>query len=422
MNRYTLLLVLLGAICSLIVTACTKQDSVGTEESINLYIEGVDRTRFMQEYGIDFEIQHPGVKIMVLDDEYGGNHKPDLIALNGFDDYKQKVSEGSLTPLDSYLNRDRKELEVYLESPKTIRGLEILQSYTPETLYALPMSLSSGALFYNKDLFDRYEVPYPWDYITWDEIIELAQRFPTQMDEGKPLYGLSYTSLSGPFSYIIEVAYLQDLPYFDPGNWTITMNTPEWRAIWEKFLPGMRGGHFQMDPTAPTSYYDHPFFLGQAAMLRETSYFITMMEKLVKTRETINWDIVTVPILSRSHPKSPYYSLGEAYGIASDSPNKDMVWELIAFIIRSNSPSTESDGRDLTPFYALEYEYRPQWDREIFKLIYELQQMASEQLVAVVQEEKTLEEALRQLELDGQQRLNEYRALMKAASDETDAE
>ena len=405
---------LLAVLSIFLMTACTGQESVEQNDKITIYVKHTNKNQFMQKYGIDYELEHPEVKIVVLDHEYSGDQKPDLIFVGGFESYKQMVDEGLLAPLDSYLNRNRKELDFYLESMITTKGMEIFQTYTPETLYALPLSLYSGTLFYNKDLFDRYEIPYPSDFITWDEVIELAQRFPPKTVDGTPLYGLSTTALPVAFSYLAISAYFQELSLFDQTTWTMTVNTPEWRAIWEYFVPGMRAGHFQLGPDNPLPMEEHPFLLGQAAMIDHGILFIQKLVEQEQKGNVINWDVVTPPIQSRNHPKTSSYKIMESYGIASDSPNKDVVWDLLVFMIRRNPPVTEIAGRNLEHLYTLEYEYRPTVDRDISRLEFDIQQLASEQLMAVVKEEKTLDEALQQLEMIGQHILNAFRVEKEA--------
>lgn len=50
-------------------------------------------------------------------------------------------------------------------------------------------SISTRALFYNKDLFDRYGVPYPTNAMTWDDVLALAKRFPTKGEGEGRIYG-----------------------------------------------------------------------------------------------------------------------------------------------------------------------------------------------------------------------------------------
>lgn len=41
--------------------------------------------------------------------------------------------------------------------------------------YGIPFTLVNGALWYNKDIFDKFGVPYPKDGMTWDEAYVLAK-------------------------------------------------------------------------------------------------------------------------------------------------------------------------------------------------------------------------------------------------------
>src|SRR5690606_22701013 len=46
-------------------------------------------------------------------------------------------------------------------------------------LTALPYSRKLFALYYNKDVFDEHDTPYPRDGMTWDEVLDLAARLPS---------------------------------------------------------------------------------------------------------------------------------------------------------------------------------------------------------------------------------------------------
>jgi len=45
------------------------------------------------------------------------------------------------------------------------------------SIYALPYGRVVGGLYYNKAIFDQYQVPYPTDGMTWGEVTSLAQQF-----------------------------------------------------------------------------------------------------------------------------------------------------------------------------------------------------------------------------------------------------
>lgn len=57
-------------------------------------------------------------------------------------------------------------------------------------LYSLPFHSQYNALFYNKNIFDKFGVAYPQDGMTWEDAIELAKKL-TRLDNGVQYYGLS---------------------------------------------------------------------------------------------------------------------------------------------------------------------------------------------------------------------------------------
>lgn len=52
----------------------------------------------------------------------------------------------------------------------------MLDFYTDEgSVWAIPSGVDLVAMFYNKDLFDQYDVPYPEVGWTWDDFLSKAQ-------------------------------------------------------------------------------------------------------------------------------------------------------------------------------------------------------------------------------------------------------
>jgi ABC-type glycerol-3-phosphate transport system substrate-binding protein len=58
------------------------------------------------------------------------------------------------------------------------KGLQDYRNYSEGKLYALPRKANAYYLYYNKDIFDRFNVPYPSKdkVLTWDEAFELYCR------------------------------------------------------------------------------------------------------------------------------------------------------------------------------------------------------------------------------------------------------
>lgn len=92
-------------------------------------------------------------------------------------------------------------------------------------LYALPLSVQFNALYYNKDIFDKFGVPYPKDGMTWEETIELAKKL-SRTENGVVYRGLEPESLN-------RMSYTKSLVYVDPETEKAAINSPAWRSIYE---------------------------------------------------------------------------------------------------------------------------------------------------------------------------------------------
>lgn len=65
----------------------------------------------------------------------------------------------------------RHNIDLSRFEPSIISALEKMSG---GGLYGLPLYNDRMALYYNKDIFDKFGVPYPKDGMTWDEVIELS--------------------------------------------------------------------------------------------------------------------------------------------------------------------------------------------------------------------------------------------------------
>jgi multiple sugar transport system substrate-binding protein len=64
---------------------------------------------------------------------------------------------------------------------------------TNNELYGLPFYNQGNALYYNKDLFDKFGVPYPKDGLFWEDVVDLAKKMH-RVDNGVTYYGYNYES------------------------------------------------------------------------------------------------------------------------------------------------------------------------------------------------------------------------------------
>jgi multiple sugar transport system substrate-binding protein len=138
-----------------------------------------------------------------------------------FEDWYEEGQILSLTPLLQESNSfDLNDFYPSLLEPYTIKG----------NVWAIPAGVNLTVIYYNKDLFDRYNVAYPEAGWTWDDML-MAASSVRDPDEG--VYGLaSLPILVVPFIYQHGGQIVDDwraptrLTFDDP----LTIEAVEWYA------------------------------------------------------------------------------------------------------------------------------------------------------------------------------------------------
>ncbi|MBO7745335.1 sugar ABC transporter substrate-binding protein [Paenibacillus sp. MWE-103] len=136
-----------------------------------------------------FEQAHPDIKVKMANipedgffeklnaafaagkgpDMWGGWYSPD------------EFERGYIAPLDEFIARDDYDMNKYFQPATALR-----LKGTDGHYYGLPRDMSNAVIYYNKDLFDKYGVPYPTPDWTLDDFRDAAKKI-THADEG--IYG-----------------------------------------------------------------------------------------------------------------------------------------------------------------------------------------------------------------------------------------
>ncbi len=149
----------------------------------------------------DFEQDNPDIKVdfMHIPQNYfqkihllfASNTAPDVIFVNN--QYLPiYVNAGVLEDLSGY----DFEFDKFYE--KSLKSLS-----SGGKLYAVPRDVSNLVIFYNKDLFDKYNVPYPKKDWTFNEFLVTAQKLTHRPEvfgvsfEDEPLFYLPYLTSMG---------------------------------------------------------------------------------------------------------------------------------------------------------------------------------------------------------------------------------
>ncbi|MDF2720933.1 MAG: extracellular solute-binding protein family 1, partial [Paenibacillus sp.] len=167
-------------------------------------------------------------------------------------------------------------------------------------LYGLPYLVGLNALYYNKDIFNRFGVPYPKDGMTWDEAIELGKKL-TRTENGVSYIGLdvdSYARMTFPLSLgVVNAATKKSIVNSDPYRLTlstmkkiydaqgIALNNPA------QYAYGKAGDYFTKEKR--TAMYGAPEGL------------LTTL----KTTENMDWDVAQYPSYPSAMNKRGMYGM-----------------------------------------------------------------------------------------------------------------
>ncbi len=101
-----------------------------------------------------------------------------------------------LYPLDDMIEQFGTDLSQF--TPGMIDAVRALDPENEDRLLGLPIEERALVLYYNPDIFDYFGVSYPTDGMTWDEVIDLAERVTGNID------GVTIRGLSVPGIYPLE--------------------------------------------------------------------------------------------------------------------------------------------------------------------------------------------------------------------------
>lgn len=408
-------IVILGIILSmLLLSAC--QNNV--EKPITITVEYPSPNEFYKRYGHAFEQKAPLINIQVIP-EADQSSPADLRYMDNLSAYKKLSDSGDLLNLEPYIKED----------PDAWKNISLimfdsLKIKTGDQLYGLAPIFSSYAIYYNKDLFAKYKIPLPKNQSTWKDIFDLATRFPSQTDDGKPLYGFkpNYYENVG-ISLIMRWGQTEGLRFIEPETFKIQMNTPAWKEIWSRTIDALRSGCiFKQTQQTEGAMSLNPIFTGNAAMVlhsQVTAYNFDITRNF-EGGQAINWDMVTVPVDPRKPEYSDYYRIEEIYGISAASERQEATWELLKWMMQGGAvTSTEINhglpvrteliatvkGHDLSPLTMLKASpsnHNP-YESVHYDIINAFKSVGNQIVEDVIANKLTIEEALIQIDEKGQQ-------------------
>lgn len=446
MLNLSLTITLLGGL----LAGCNTNGAESKEkEETTIKVMHYNESSFYQQYGMLFSAIHPEVSIEVADmqsmyteqvtdqkkamKDFMAEQKPDVLMLNP-EVYREMAAEGKLYNLDTFIKKDEYDLE------GIIPGIvDYIKQQSDGVLYGLAPNFYGQAVYYNKDLFTKHGVPFPTDKMSWEQLLQLAARFPTDGDKEDRVYGLNIGYNNSLYYFGLNIGTSMGLNYINPTTMQMTINSDSWKSAFEIADKAMKSGTlYAEDPNAmmeQNTTYEHyllrdPFISGKVAMVIEGNYIMGQIKEaqtVLKDKAVQNWDLVTVPVNPQSPDESNGMSVNEIFAIDANSANPEAAWEFISYVNSDEFARVTSkvqnggfptrikylnndDGRNMAAFYSLKpsqnnmyslYEKLPQ------DFFMKFDGLTQQEFQSVKDGKTTVSEALDNLQTKGQQILLE---------------
>lgn len=250
---------------------------------------------------------------------------PDVVMLNTLE-YKQMSKENQLAELGQLIKSDNYNTATLY--PGLLDALKVNGK-----LYGLSPRFNTESLFYNVDLFKKYNVPLPKDGMTWEEILKLSAKFPTKGNKDTRIWGLHYPLDN--YTYLInDIATSEGLTRYNPDTLKVTMNTAAWKRVFSMAITAIKSN--TIEGSNKSGYDVDPFLMGRAAMTVSTTSMNTLKGVTANKSAIAKYKPFTVKIAAGpADPKNRNMTrnihLDSIFAIPASSSNKDLAWDFVKF-------------------------------------------------------------------------------------------
>jgi|GEM_PF-630891 len=275
-----------------------------------------------------FNASHPNIKVKmtnVVGNAYFEKLNAANTAKSGPDVYvlfppNDEYPKGNIEPLDEYIQRDNLDMSQYFQPITDIRSKGPDGKY-----YGLPRDIGLDAVVYNKDLFDKYGIPYPQEGWTLEDFREIAKQMTHKEDRvyGTDIFKVMWEGAmlnAGLWNYGADFANDDDTAakgYLD---------SPAFIEYATKVQAIVKDGSLVPSSIASTFNGDMGGLMsGKIAMAHGTTFGLkTLLDA------PFNWGVVSFPA-----PQG-----GEQHGwadmvqfvMSSYSKHKDAAWEFMKYL------------------------------------------------------------------------------------------
>lgn len=289
--------------------------------------------KVIKELIAEFEAQNPDIKVNLIHvpDNYFrklhlliiSNLTPDVIFLNNLN-ARLYINAQKLEPLDNYL-----EQSSVLRKDDFFDNA-ILAFTQDDELYAIARDISNLVVYYNKDIFDKSNVPYPssdWDY---RKFLEIAQKLTKdENNDGHPeVFGFGFEK--NPL-YWLPFLWSNGGGILASDANSIILNSENSKTALQFYADLVNKYHVAPKQVEQASLTTSQMFLQGKIAMHLCGKWCSLT---YKNNADFNWDVQTFP---NGNSGSIVSSDASGWAISSSSKYKSEAWRFIEFMASDNA-------------------------------------------------------------------------------------
>jgi multiple sugar transport system substrate-binding protein len=327
-------------------TISVKDDSVA---EVTFYVwESYYEREFYQRVLSAFEREHPEIRVRKITSGTGdywtklqammaSGAPPDVFIVNNdpASGLARYASSGVLLDLTGLVRRDKVDLSDFFQ-----QGLDTYRQ--GGRLFALPISASNLALYFNKDMFDAAGLAYPEESWDWAEFLYAARELTVRDSRGRVAqYGCA---MSGPRQWVYLFQNEGEITSADGRRWLLTDS--------EYLDRNAAGLQFYCDLWLKHGVAPKPISAANLGMSASYSFMGGQVAMDVSgpwefmSLQDVNfrWGVAELP----SGRRRATVMSSMAYAVSRSSNHSDAAWELVKFLTSAEVQRWLAEsGRDM---------------------------------------------------------------------------
>ncbi|CAG7653695.1 ABC transporter substrate-binding protein [Paenibacillus allorhizosphaerae] len=188
-------------------------------------------------------------------------------------------------------------------------------------IYGLPVNTTTLSLFYNKEIFDRFGVPYPKESMSWEQLMDLTRKLSRE-DGGKKYTGLGISNSH----FLMLTPY--SAPYVDPKTNRAMFTKEPFVKTFETLIGAFKipGNELDKNTVSYTKLLEKWEKDKTVAMFMALSGLHSRW-----TQSGLNWDYAPMPTFSDKKGIGPQ-NYPTFFYITKMAKDKDQAFEVISYL------------------------------------------------------------------------------------------